>query len=164
MNDLKGLNVDELLTMLEEMQNQNDNLREQMETEKEKSSEAQETISKLFSENSLLRNTLQQKSETIVSLNERIGTLQESDKVLEENLLLRKKNSELQVMNSLIKRKAEAEVSAAKKIRAHYDAKAKQISAKYDKKAAGYRWIMFLSILYGGITTMYWLLQYLPAI
>ena len=114
MNDLKSLNVDELLTMLEEVQDQNDSLWEQLETEKKKNSEAQEEISNLSSENSLLRNTLQQKSEMIVSLNEKIGMLQESDKVLEENLRLRKKNSELQEMNRSVQKESEAVVSAAK--------------------------------------------------
>ena len=115
MNDSKDLNVDELLTMLEEMQDQNDYLQELLKTEKEKSSEAQETISNLSSENSLLRNTLQQKSETIVLLNERIGTLQESDKALEENLSLRKKNTELQEEIENTRTKSEAEVLAAKR-------------------------------------------------
>lgn len=123
MNDLKSLNVDELLSMLEETQDQNDSLLEQMEAVKKKNSEAQEEISRLSSENSLLQKTLRQKSGMIVSLNERIGTLQESDKVLEENLRLRKKNSELQEKNRRIKREAEAEVLAAKE---NYDTLADQ--------------------------------------
>ncbi len=114
MNESNDLNVDELLAMLEEMQDQEELNSEQLEAEKQKNSEAQEEILRLSSENSLLRNTLQQKSETIISLNEKIGMLQESDKVLEENLRLRKENSELQEKNSRIKREAEAAVSAAK--------------------------------------------------
>ena len=114
MNDSKELNVDELLTMLEEMQDQNDNLQELLKTEKEKSSEAQETISNLSSENSLLRSELQRKSEIIVSQNEKLGMLQKSDQVLEENLRLRKSNSVLKEQNSRIKKEAEAEVAAAK--------------------------------------------------
>ena len=115
MNDSNELNIDELLTMLEEMQDQNDSLREQLEAEQKMNSEAQEGTLRLSSENSLLRNTLQQKSETIVSLNEKIGMLQDSDKVLEENERLQKEVSDLTDQNTRIKKKSEVEVAAAKK-------------------------------------------------
>ena len=127
MNDSKDLNVDELLTMLEEMQDQNDNIQEQLEMEKGKNSKAQEMILKLSSENSLLRNTLQQKSEMIVSLNEKIGMLQESDKVLEENLRLRKKNSELQEEIQNILEESKATVGFAKE---KYDTLICQLSTR----------------------------------
>lgn len=58
--------------------------------------ELQEQISKLFSEKSILLNELQKKSQKIISLNEQIGRLAESDLVLKRNEQLEKQNARLE--------------------------------------------------------------------
>ena len=102
MKDSKDLNEDELLSMMEEMQDQIEGLQINLETESQKNSEAQKEISKISSENSLLRKTLQQKSEMIVSLNEKIGNLSESDLILKKNEELIKQNKELLKKNETL--------------------------------------------------------------
>ena len=63
MNDLENLKrEDELLTMLEEMQNQIDNLQKNLETETYKNLENSREISELSSENSVMKSELQKKS------------------------------------------------------------------------------------------------------
>ena len=63
MNDLENLNrEDELLTMLEEMQDQIDNLQKNLETETYKNLENSREISELSSENSVMKSELQKKS------------------------------------------------------------------------------------------------------
>ena len=67
-------------------------------------------MSENLSANSMLMSKLQQKSETIKSLNDEIGRFQESDKVLKENINLKLQNKELQEA----KEKALTEVSKVK--------------------------------------------------
>jgi len=63
MNDLENLKrEDELLTMLEEMQDQIDNLQKNLETETYKNLENSREISELSSENSVMKSELQKKS------------------------------------------------------------------------------------------------------
>ena len=58
--------------------------------------ELQEQISKLSSEKSILLNELQKRSQKIISLNEQIGRLAESDLVLKRNEQLEKQNARLE--------------------------------------------------------------------
>lgn len=93
MTDLRNLNrEDELLTMLEEQQDQIETLTKNLETETYKNLESSKKISNLSSENSIMKKELLKKSETIKSLNETIGKLSESDKVLKANEQLAKEN------------------------------------------------------------------------
>ena len=63
MNDLENLKrEDELLTMLEEMQDQIDNLQKNLETETYKNLENSREISELSSENSVMKSELQKKN------------------------------------------------------------------------------------------------------
>lgn len=98
MNDTKDLKIEELLCIAEETQ-------AQLELEISENSRAQERISNLSSEVSILKNELLQKSETIVSLNEKIETLSKSDLQL-------KKSKELMAAGLKAKREAEAIRSA----------------------------------------------------
>ena len=98
MNDLENLKIEELLTMLEQMQ-------DQLDLEIAERSKAQEKISTLFSENSKLRSELQKKSETIVSLNEKIENLSKSDLQLQ-------KSEEMMQESLKLQREAEDKVSA----------------------------------------------------
>ena len=93
MTDLRNLNrEDELLTMLEEQQDQIESLEKNLNSEKCKHSKNSRMISELSSANSEMKKELQKKSETIKSLNETIGKLSESDKVLKTNEQLAKEN------------------------------------------------------------------------
>ncbi len=107
MKDFNDSKTDELLTMLEELQSENEALQEQI-------SRAQQTTSQLSSENSVLKNELQKKSETIVTLNGQIGRLNESDLVLRQNEKLVKQNKELQQSARRSREEAEATVSSIK--------------------------------------------------
>ena len=78
MNGSESLKIEELLTMLEQMQ-------DQLDLEIAERSKAQEEISMLSSENSKLMSELQKKSETIVSLNEKIESLSKSDLQLQKS-------------------------------------------------------------------------------
>ena len=93
MNDTNDLKIEELLCIAEEAQ-------AQLELEIAENSRAQEKILNLSSEVSILKNELLKKSETIVSLNEKIETLSKSDLQL-------KKSKEL--MAAGLKAKSEAE-------------------------------------------------------
>lgn len=116
--DSTGLKEDELLTMMEEIQGENEGLQEEN-TElrgenkslRDQASEAQQTISRLSSENSILRNAIQKKSETIVSLNAQIGSLSASDLVLKQNEQLERQNRELRVSEKRARQEAAAIVS-----------------------------------------------------
>lgn len=113
---------DELLTMMEEIQEENEKIQEEnMELRGEnkslriQASEAQQMISQLSSENSILRNELQKKCETIVSLNAQIGKLSESDLVLKQNEQLERQNRELRASEQRARQEAAAMVLTAKK-------------------------------------------------
>ena len=108
---MKGLNdskTDELLTLLEEQQEENEKLHAQI-------LEARQTVSLLSSQNSILRNELRKKSETIVSLNEQIGKLSESDLVLKRNEILKRQIIESRESVQSVRREAEIAVSTAEK-------------------------------------------------
>ena len=93
MTDLRNLNrEDELLTMLEEQQDQIESLEKDLDAEKYKNLENSRMISELSSVNSEMKKELLKKSETIKSLNDTIGKLSESDKVLKANEQLAKEN------------------------------------------------------------------------
>gem|GEM_PF-2668153 len=93
MNASKNFKIEDLLDMMEKMQ-------DQLGAQIQKYSDALETISSLSSENLKLRNELQKKSETIVSLNGKIETLSKSDLNL-------KKSKE--ILEAGMKAKSEAE-------------------------------------------------------
>ena len=93
MNDSENFKTEDLLDMMEEMQ-------DRLATKIQEYSEALETISSLSSENLKLRNELQKKSDTIVSLNGKIETLSKSDLNL-------KKSKE--ILEAGMKAKSEAE-------------------------------------------------------
>ena len=98
MNDSENLKIEELLTMMEQMQ-------DQLDLEIAERSKAQEKISTLSSENSKLMSELQQKSETIVSLNEKIESLSKSDLQLQKSEAMMEEALKLQ-------RESEDKVSA----------------------------------------------------
>ena len=107
MNDLRSSENEEMLQMLEEMQDQIESLQTD-------NSKAQQMISQISSENSILKSELQKKSEMIVSLNGQIEKLSGSDIVLKQNEQLRQLNSRLQLSEKQTKEKAEAEVMSVK--------------------------------------------------
>ena len=124
MSDSKYLNDEEVLTMLEEMQDQIENLENQ-------NLEAQQMISTISSENSILKKELQKKSEMIVSLNGKIAKLNESDLVLKKNEQLETLNGELRLREKNTRKEAEASILAVKeKAQADIDA----TREKYEKK------------------------------
>lgn len=98
MNDSNDLRIEELLCIAEKAQ-------AQLELEIVENSRAQERISNLSSEVSILKNELLKKSEKIVSLNEKIESLSKSDLQL-------KKSKELMAAGLKAKREAEAIRSA----------------------------------------------------
>ena len=98
MNDSNDLKIEDLLCIAEQAQ-------AQLELEIAENSRAQERISNLSSEVSILKNELLKKSETIVSLNEEIERLSKSDLQL-------KKSKELMAAGLKAKRAAEAIRSA----------------------------------------------------
>ena len=107
MSDLENLKDEELFLMLEETMDKAELLQNQ-------NSEAQQMILNLSSEVSMLKKELQKKSETIVSLNEKIEKYSESDLVLKKNEELKSENENLKLSEKRTKEKAEAEVKAAK--------------------------------------------------
>lgn len=118
MNDSENLKIEELLTMLEQMQ-------DQLDLEIAERSKAQEKISTLFSENSKLRSELQKKSETIVSLNEKIESLSKSDLQLQK--------SEAVMQGALkLQKEAEDKVSACKAQAEILDAREKKVVGRED--------------------------------
>ena len=98
MNDSNDLKIEDLLCIAE-------NTQAQLELKIEENSKAQERISNLSSEVLILKNELLKKSETIVSLNEKIETLSKSDLQL-------KKSKELMAAGLNAKSEAEAIRSA----------------------------------------------------
>ena len=109
MNDLENLrNDDQLLSMMEEMQTQIEDQQKQLQEESEKNSEAQKMISRISSENSTLRNELQEKSERIEKMNE-------SDLIVKKNEELEKKIIEVQNSEKKTREEAEVKVEAVKR-------------------------------------------------
>lgn len=116
-NEKLSQEIINLQEQLSRKDSQNLEVLEQAEQWKMKACELEEQIQKLkqemsenLSANSMLMSKLQQKSETIKSLNDEIGRFQESDKVLKENINLKLQNKELQKA----KEKALTEVSKVK--------------------------------------------------
>ena len=102
-NEKLSQEIINLQEQLSRKDSQNLEVLEQAEQWKMKACELEEQIQKLkqemsenLSANSMLMSKLQQKSETIKSLNDEIGRFQESDKVLKENINLKLQNKELQ--------------------------------------------------------------------
>lgn len=88
-----------------------------------------EKIQNLSSENSTLRKKLQEKSETIVSLNDRIGMLSSADLVLKENERLEQSNRDLQKKEQNTREEASATVSAVKR---QYQQKQAELQSSID--------------------------------
>lgn len=118
MNDSEDLKKEDLLTMMEQMQ-------DQLDLEKEERSKAQEKISTLSSENSRLRRELQKKSETIVSLNEKIESLSKSDLQLQKSEAMMQEALKLQ-------REAEDKVSACNRRAEILTARESKVSNRED--------------------------------
>ncbi len=118
MNDSEDLKKEDLLTMMEQMQ-------DQLDLEKEERSKAQEKISTLSSENSRLRRELQKKSETIVSLNEKIESLSKSDLQLQKSEAMMQEALKLQ-------REAEDKVSACNRRAEILTARESKVSDRED--------------------------------
>lgn len=108
MSDLENLkNDDQLLSMMEEMQDQIEDLQNRLQTEVEKNSEAQKKISQLSSQISMLKNEVQKKSERIEKMNE-------SDLILKKNAELEKKIIEAQNKEKKTREEAKVTVEAVK--------------------------------------------------
>jgi len=117
-NDSENLKIEELLTMMEQMQ-------DQLDLEIAERSKAQEEISTLSSENSRLRRELQKKSETIVSLNEKIESLSKSDLQLQKSEAMMQEALKLQ-------REAEDKVSACNRRAEILTARESKVSDRED--------------------------------
>lgn len=96
-------------------QEKEDILTECRETLDRQKSEAQEKISELSSQNSVLQSELRKKSGTILSLNEQIGRLSESDIVLKQNEELKRQNNQLEQEMSEVREAAEKKEEDAEK-------------------------------------------------
>ena len=119
MNDSENFKTEDLLDMMEKMQ-------DQLGAQMKKYSEALETISSLSSENSKLRNELQKKSDTIVSLNGKIETLSKSDLDL-------KKSKEILEAGMKAKSEAEAMRSACEEEKKTLSSKKTELDARERK-------------------------------
>lgn len=119
MNDSENFKTEDLLDMMEKMQ-------DQLGAQMKKYSDALETISSLSSENSKLRNELQKKSETIVSLNGKIETLSKSDLDL-------KKSKEILEAGTKAKNEAETMRSACEEERKILSEKKSELDARERK-------------------------------
>lgn len=98
-------------------QEKEDILTECRETLDRQKSEAQDKISELSSQNSVLQSELRKKSGTILSLNEQIGRLSESDIVLKQNEELKRQNNRLeQEMSEVREAAAKTEEDAEKRV------------------------------------------------
>ena len=107
--------IQELTSTIQDMQSQMDRVIQELENLKKLGRTSDiERIQSLSSENSTLRKKLQKKSETIVSLNARIGMLSSADLVLKENELLKQSNSELRKKEQDARNEASATISAVK--------------------------------------------------
>ena len=127
MSDLENLkNDDQLLSMMEEMQDQIEDLQNRLQKEVEKNSEAQKKISQLSSQISMLKNEVQKKSERIEKMNE-------SDLILKKNAELEKKIIEAQNKEKKTREEAEIMVAAVKE-KAKKDVE--DIQSEYKKRVA----------------------------
>lgn len=106
----------DLASMIKDMQSQLDQIVPELESLKKQGRTSDiEKIRKLSSENSNLMKKLQKKSETIVSLNDRIGKLSGADLILKENERLEMINKELTKKEQNARNEATAKVSAIEK-------------------------------------------------
>ena len=122
--------IQELTSTIQDMQSQMDRVIQELENLKKLGRTSDiERIQSLSSENSTLRKKLQEKSETIVSLNARIGMLSSADLVLKENERLKQSNSELQKKERDARNEATATVSAVK---SEYQLKQAELQASID--------------------------------
>lgn len=122
--------IQELTSTIQDMQSQKDRIILELEHLKKQGRPSDiEKIQNLSSENSILRKKLQKKSETIVSLNDRIGMLSSADLVLKENERLEQSNSELRKKEQNARNEASATVSAFKR---QYQQKQAELQASID--------------------------------
>ena len=122
--------IQELTSTIQDMQSQMDRVIQELENLKKLGRTSDiERIQSLSSENSTLRKKLQEKSETIVSLNARIGMLSSADLILKENERLKQSNSELQKKERDARNEATATVSAVK---SEYQLKQAELQASID--------------------------------
>lgn len=122
--------IHELTSTIQDMQSQMDQIIPELEHLKKHGRPSDiEKIQNLSSENSTLRKKLQEKSETIVSLNDRIGMLSSADLVLKENERLEQSNSELRKKEQNARNEASATVSAVKK---EYQQKQAELQSSID--------------------------------
>ena len=89
--------------------------------------ESTKEIQKLSSENLIIRKKLQEKSATIVSLNEKIGKLSDADLILKENAELKTQNEQLQKEEKASREKAEATIL---NVKCEYDEKLHALDAR----------------------------------
>lgn len=93
-------------------------------------------MSELSSENFELMNELRSKSEMIKSLNEKIGTLSESDKVLKQNAELKQLNEQLRKEQQATEQRAGAMVLSVKEEYARKERQLAQTQAAADRARA----------------------------
>ena len=122
--------IQELTSTIQDMQSQMDRIIPELEHLKKQGRPSDiEKIQNLSSENSTLRKKLQEKSETIVSLNDRIGMLSSADLVLKENERLEQSNSELRKKEQNARNEASATGSAVKR---EYQQKQAELQSSID--------------------------------
>ena len=122
--------MQKLTNTIQDMQSQMDRIMPELEQLRKHGRPSDiEKIQNLSSENSTLRKKLQEKSETIVSLNDRIGTLSSADLILKENERLEQSNKELRKREQNARSEASATVSAVKK---EYQQKQAELQSSID--------------------------------
>lgn len=117
-NYYNNIDLEKMLTLSEEIQAENEELKEQ-------------TFS-LLSQISILKEELQNSTDREVKLNEKIATMSESDKIEQENERLKEKNE------SLKREKKQAEQEAETRVRnfkAQYEAKYRELNEQKERLA-----------------------------
>ena len=108
--------IQHLTNTIQELQSQMDKVIPELEHLRKQGRPSDiEMIQNLSSENSILSKKLQEKSETIVSLNDKIGMLSSADLVLKENERLEQNNRDLQKKEQSVREEATATISAVKR-------------------------------------------------
>lgn len=132
----KDSQLSEVLEQAETLSRENSSLNSQLEQARQSANSSE--VYQLREAISELRKDNRQKSETIKSLNGRIGTLSESDNVLKQNAELKQKNSELQRSEQNARQEAKATVSAVKEQYANKQAELERkiASAEYRERQA----------------------------
>ena len=132
----KDSQLSEVLEQAETLSRENSSLNSQLEQVRQSANSSE--VYQLREAISELRKDNRQKSETIKSLNGRIGTLSESDNVLKQNAELKQKNSELQRSEQNARQEAKATVSAVKEQYASKQAELERkiASAEYRERQA----------------------------